>query len=191
MYCPKCATKNADDARFCRACGANISLVSQALEGRLPSGNAPDWWKEVEFLKRAELEKLELRRKKKMLQDPPSLEGGIVKIFTGLGFLLVALSIFVWAPAGHLWWFWMLIPAFTCFGKGISQIVRWQREEHRRSAIISEPDAKGEVNAELPRAPVLQMSSSVTEGTTKLFDRGESAPSSRYAGPVGATDELK
>ena len=35
MFCPKCATQNLDGASFCRACGANISLVPQALTGQM------------------------------------------------------------------------------------------------------------------------------------------------------------
>ena len=36
MFCPKCASQNVDGAHFCRACGANISLVPQALTGQFP-----------------------------------------------------------------------------------------------------------------------------------------------------------
>ena len=35
MFCPKCATQNLDGASFCRTCGANISLVPQALTGQM------------------------------------------------------------------------------------------------------------------------------------------------------------
>ena len=36
MYCPKCGSQNIENAQFCRACGTNLSSVSQALEGKLP-----------------------------------------------------------------------------------------------------------------------------------------------------------
>ncbi|MDQ3650266.1 MAG: zinc-ribbon domain-containing protein [Acidobacteriota bacterium] len=36
MYCPSCAVQNVEGASYCRACGANISLVPQAMTGRLP-----------------------------------------------------------------------------------------------------------------------------------------------------------
>ena len=39
MFCPKCASQNIDGASFCRVCGANISLVPQALSGQLPVAN--------------------------------------------------------------------------------------------------------------------------------------------------------
>ena len=31
MYCPTCAAQNVDNAQFCRACGADISFLSQAM----------------------------------------------------------------------------------------------------------------------------------------------------------------
>ena len=35
MYCPKCGTQN-DDVKFCRGCGENLKVISQAMSGRLP-----------------------------------------------------------------------------------------------------------------------------------------------------------
>ncbi len=43
MFCPKCATQNVDGASFCRSCGANISLIPQALSGQLPTATAGDY----------------------------------------------------------------------------------------------------------------------------------------------------
>ena len=40
MFCPKCATQNLDGASFCRTCGANISLVPQALTGQMSAMDA-------------------------------------------------------------------------------------------------------------------------------------------------------
>jgi len=39
MFCPKCASQNVEGASYCRACGANVSLVPQALNGQLPNAN--------------------------------------------------------------------------------------------------------------------------------------------------------
>jgi uncharacterized membrane protein YvbJ len=36
MYCPKCAEPNADDTKFCRACGENLTVVAQAMSKHLP-----------------------------------------------------------------------------------------------------------------------------------------------------------
>src|SRR5437773_10267467 len=35
MYCPKCGTQN-DEVKFCRGCGENLKVISQAMSGRLP-----------------------------------------------------------------------------------------------------------------------------------------------------------
>ena len=35
MFCPKCAAQNLDGTSFCRVCGANISMIPQALSGEL------------------------------------------------------------------------------------------------------------------------------------------------------------
>ena len=44
MFCPRCAAQNTEEAKFCRACGADISLVPQAMSGalaeRLAAGEA-------------------------------------------------------------------------------------------------------------------------------------------------------
>jgi hypothetical protein len=42
MYCPSCGAQNVDsDARFCRGCGKDLRLVSQALTKRL------SWWRYI------------------------------------------------------------------------------------------------------------------------------------------------
>lgn len=105
MYCPNCAASNPDATKFCRACGVNLSLVPQALTGELPGSRSTDHQKRHEN------------------DDPPSIESGISKFFMGIGFLLVSAAVFFYAPAGKIWWFWMLLPAFGMLGKGIAEIV--------------------------------------------------------------------
>ena len=36
MYCPSCGIQNGDEAKFCRACGENLKVISQAMSRRLP-----------------------------------------------------------------------------------------------------------------------------------------------------------
>lgn len=35
MYCPKCSTQNQDDLAYCRGCGENLLVISQALKKHL------------------------------------------------------------------------------------------------------------------------------------------------------------
>ena len=42
MFCPKCGLSNADEAKFCRACGADVSNVLAVVEGRPPNMTAVD-----------------------------------------------------------------------------------------------------------------------------------------------------
>jgi len=37
MYCPKCGIPNNDETKFCRGCGENLKLISQAMSRRLPA----------------------------------------------------------------------------------------------------------------------------------------------------------
>jgi hypothetical protein len=36
MYCPKCGARNDEGTKFCRACGENLKIISQAMTRRLP-----------------------------------------------------------------------------------------------------------------------------------------------------------
>jgi hypothetical protein len=110
MYCPKCATANADEVKFCRSCGANLSLVPQALTGQLPESR--------DTRRRG-------RHRNRHGRDedgPPNLGRGITQLIMGVGFLIAALAIF-FSPGGQGWWWAMLFPGFTLLGKGIADIV--------------------------------------------------------------------
>ena len=36
MYCPHCGTENVQDTKYCRSCGNDLRLVSQAISKSLP-----------------------------------------------------------------------------------------------------------------------------------------------------------
>lgn len=115
MFCPKCGAENIGGASFCRSCGVDISLVPQALTGRLPSSDNA-------------VEKSGSARRRGR-EEPPSVAGAIEKFILGVGFLVVALSVWKFMPGGFVWWFWMLIPAFAMMGGGLSQFIRAKEEE--------------------------------------------------------------
>ena len=151
MYCPNCASQNNQDAKFCRACGANLTLIPQALTGELPAGRR--------------------RRHRRGFMNGGSadLSSGITKAFAGGGFIM---SAFILCLFGHYWGVWMLIPGFGALGKGVAEIVaaRESQKAVAGSRQVQVPPAPntgslGAANPELTAPPP-----SVTESTTKLFD---------------------
>jgi zinc-ribbon domain len=176
MFCPKCAAQNVDGASFCRVCGANISLVPQALTGRLPPAAPTDG-----------LVSGRRRGRHRDEDRPATLERGIVKLFVGLGFIAAALAVMFRFPGGFTWGWALFIPAFSAIGKGIAQIVAVREAQAARlpgagdysrtfaqrplnsgaTVTLAEPQARA--TGELPASPP-----SVTEGTTRHL--GAEAP---------------
>ena len=162
MFCPKCATQNVNGASFCRSCGANISLIPQALSGQLPTPPAN------EAIERA------LRRKR---WKEPSLAEGSRLLTMGVAFVAVSILIGKYSPGGWHWWYWMLIPAAMFLGRGISDIVRVQQNKNSHTAASQQfpyaaPPQNLPPNTNELRPPV----ASVTEGTTRLLDHDSTRP---------------
>jgi hypothetical protein len=158
MFCPKCATQNLDGASFCRTCGANISLVPQALTGQIVQAAA----EETE-----ESGRRQHRRGKEV-----SLDHAFKNVFMGFAFLIIAIVLS--RTIGYSWWFWMLLPAFSMMGTGIAQYIRVKEREKRAPLTppLTGPQLTAPPTRAFPerarevdelRAPV----PSVTEGTTR------------------------
>ena len=169
MFCPKCATQNLEGASFCRSCGANISLIPQALSGEL---------------QKPELEENQgscRTRRGRVL----TLDQAFKNIFMGIAFLIVSIALSRTIGAG--WWFWMLLPAFSLMGTGIAQYIRL-REHDKRETIASPRAAKMFSNRTAPplqrdlSAPrtgeLMAPVPSVTEGTTRHL--GVEAPTRHF-----------
>lgn len=155
MFCPKCATQNLDGASFCRTCGANISLVPQALAGEIPAPPAEEVGEDS----------CDRRGRRREL----TLDVAFKNMFLGVAFVIIA--IILSRTIGAAWWFWMLIPAFSLMGTGIAQYIRLKDREKRLpyGAPRVQPAMPRTTGQALPRRtdelrpPV----PSVTEGTTR------------------------
>ena len=182
MFCPNCAAQNLDGASFCRVCGANISLVPQALSGQLPQAPEPD-----DFGSRVRRKRERDRARRREIE--PSLEKGIMNVFIGLGFIVAAIAIMLRFPGGVFWGWSFFIPGFSNIGKGVGAIVGSRRSQAGSLPASSQggyfPNQRSN-----PAAPVLSGASaprtgelrtpvpSVTEGTTRHL--GAEAPTKHF-----------
>ncbi|HYJ46115.1 MAG TPA: zinc ribbon domain-containing protein [Pyrinomonadaceae bacterium] len=179
MYCPRCGAQNIEDAKFCRGCGADIALVPQAMTGHLPeTGHASENVVGVVW------DPTGRRRRHRDRDAAPRLDKAVTNVFMGIGFLLVAFSVFLFAPAGRIWWFWMLIPSFSMLGGGIAEYVRFKQSKGEEiklpgmEARKEMPPAPARVSANPQRntAELVPQPPSVTEGTTRHLDLSAEAP---------------
>src|SRR5258705_11875157 len=157
MFWPKCGTQNLEGGRFCRAVGANISLIPQALSGQpLPP-------EEIDNSRAA-------RRARRRGKDV-SLDQSFKNMFMGIAFLIVAIALS--RSIGGGWWFWMLLPAFSMMGKGGAQFIR-VKEREKQQALGARPAQvfpnRPKVTPVLPARKtdgLMPPVASVTEGTTR------------------------
>lgn len=164
MFCPKCATQNLEGASYCRSCGANISLVPQALSGQFPQQQSD----EFDFG----------RRFRKKYGREVTLDRAFKSAFMGLAFLLVSIAL-SFSPMGRGWWFWMMIPAFSMMGSGIAQYIRMKEQRKRavRGTNLSQPampPSRVDTFPARSTGELMATPPSVTEGTTRHL--GAEAP---------------
>jgi hypothetical protein len=163
MFCPKCATQNADDARFCRGCGTDISLVPQAVSGALAERLAAE----------EETRDGHRRHRRDRFGRTPSIERAFKNIFMGLAFVLIAFAVIMRMPGGFTWGYWLFLPAAAMLAKGVGMYVRLQEERRR----LAPPAHNPTYTAVPPPRPASALPPretgemipppSVTEGTTR------------------------
>lgn len=181
MYCPNCAAQ-VDGMKFCRQCGANVSLVPQALTGQLPVAQPEQPVSGLAYDKRG-------RRHRH--NRPASMESAGKEFFGGLGFLVLSLAIWQFFPGGKFWWFWMLLPAFGAMGKGIGQYLSL-REQQRQfhpphyNAAVGLPFVPPQPQIPVPTTSELKLPEravgapqSITEHTTRHLDAAPKRESER------------
>lgn len=178
MFCPKCGVKNVDDAKYCRACGADIGLVPQALARSLPEGA-------FGVLDVEEEESGGSKKRKYKFKEPPTLEKGLSKCMEGVAYLIIFLTGFFYFWGGIFLWIWFIIPALATFGEGVGQIIRSRSGDNTLPARA--PFGAGELAppsshaaGELPAratSEIVAPPPSVTEETTRHL--GAAGPAER------------
>jgi hypothetical protein len=179
MFCPQCATKNVDGASFCRSCGANISLIPQALSGKLPTARVDDdLYRGGPFPpSMGDM----MRSGKRRRNRPPSIDAGIRNLVGGIAFIVVSILVAMYSPGGWTWWYWLLIPASTFIGRGISELVR-ARQAGAFGAAQQSPQLQAPNPIQIPSprntSALMPPVPSVTEGTTRHL--GAEAPTQHF-----------
>ena len=152
MFCPKCATQNVDGASYCRHCGANVSLVPQALNGDLPREPQRD-------------DQYPGRR-------APSMERAIRRLMMGVAFAVMIALATMFAPGKMNWQFWMIVPAMFMFGRGFVELARVHGARNRFE-MTSPPHLNSVRQTELAAVKTGELMTavpSVTESTTRLLE---------------------
>jgi hypothetical protein len=178
MFCPKCAAQNLDEAKFCRACGADISLVPQALTGQL--ARVEDDLSEFDERGRSRVER------------------GSRKLVEGVVFLVVFLCMMFFFRQFFWVTFWFIFPAISKIGTGIGLLSQhaWRQSGHLPGGIKTTARVGASETTALPvsqttalprmnlneiepadTAEIVAPPPSVTEGTT------------RHLGAVGREDD--
>ncbi|HKY03508.1 MAG TPA: zinc ribbon domain-containing protein [Blastocatellia bacterium] len=157
MYCPKCGTQNLEDIKYCRSCGANLSLVPQALSGEFTQERAVGH----------DAEGKPYDRHGRRMHHQPSLASGIQTAFAGTAFLIIAIVLFL---TGQKWGLWMLIPAFAILGKGVGEIAASKQSQPQLQSAPPPARTTGELPPEHSYGALPQSPPSVTENTTRHLD---------------------
>lgn len=171
MFCPRCAAHNIDDAKYCRVCGADISLLPQVLSGELATNLSVVDESAVEEQGKRRRRRDKKRDKEEEEKKPPTLEKAFENIGTGVAFLVISIMVALFMPGGRFWWYWMLIPALACAGEGVGQYLRVRSEKTlggKSTPQLRAPQASPDIY--LPPRDTAEMRlppPSITENTTR------------------------
>src|SRR5262245_250039 len=107
MYCPGCSTQATEGAKFCKSCGMNLTVVTQALTGGVLVASDP-------------LRDREFKRARKQITD------GIQGLSIGAAILITAVLCYLIIPTTT--WVYVLALALALVGivklfRSIGQIV--------------------------------------------------------------------
>jgi hypothetical protein len=194
MICPRCASNQSDDIKFCTSCGANLQAVREVLDVR-DSGKKFDWsdtWVAEMFMsgKAQELRKLEMERRLGITPEIKrynEIKAGVIVSSVGVG-LAIFLAIFMQGIVGKVEpdvvpiitriWIAGIIPfmvglALIVNGLVVSKrIVEAMEREHQRDKSLEEtPAPRGLRTADT--SEFIPAGTSVTEHTTRHLQNSE------------------
>ena len=184
MYCPKCASQNNDDVKFCRQCGANLRFVQEVIAR---GGEKEFSWQKtwVAEMLMSEQERDRLQGVTPEIKRLNELKGGVITALVGLGSMIFLKVLLAAVAAGepehdarilHSVWVVGIVPFLVGLGlifNGLfvsKKIVRLK--EQLPSNQLPTPNT-----AQLPpQMPSARPGSSVTDPTTALLDKMPPVP---------------
>ncbi len=151
MYCPKCGIQNNDETKFCRGCGENLKVVSQAMSRHLP------------VILASKMDAYLERKNSRIRRD--SIFGalsGTIFLICGLYFIIEGKT--SWARS-------LFFVATGCIALLWSL---WDHMVYKRSLsldvrVVRGPPTADEL-AQIDAAQIVEPPASITESTTRHFD---------------------
>ena len=167
MFCPCCGVKSSQvDTKFCRACGADLTLVSQAMAGQI------SW-------RRHFLAKLDdyLLSKREYEERESAREGGW-NIFLGATLFSISIWSLVTGEGGPIFWVVLLLFSLVSLKIGIGNLRLYRRylvgnsvpEVKQELTSLRLDEGKG-TSIRYVEETKKVMPVSVTENTTELIDK--------------------
>ncbi len=151
MYCPKCAAP-IDGVKFCRQCGANVSLVPQALTGQLPAPVQTEATPPAMQTTDVHYGRRQRRHRPAQPEGPPSMAHAFNNVLIGLGFLAAVAIVMRFSPGGMSWGWVFLFPAMAAFGRAVSEYHRAAEAQQQARPQQFQPTLM--TQAVIPHAPV-------------------------------------
>ena len=168
MYCPRCATETSElDAKFCRSCGVDLNLVTQAMAGKIS-------WRSY-LLNRLDHFLLSQRQ----FEKRENARDGGWNTFLGVGLLLSSITGLITEPRLWSFWLFLLLLSFVSLMIGIGNLRLYKRYQRGGDppqvrpnkgplTLLEIPTEKRQL-APSPAATSRSVPASVTENTTELL----------------------
>jgi hypothetical protein len=197
MICPRCASEQSDELKFCKSCGAHLEAVRQVLNIRETPANF-DWsktWVADMFLSHAEQKRRrrELERQSGITPEEKrrtEIKAGVITSCSGLGvaillYVLMQGIILSGRAAGaeeilSRIWVAGVIPILVGLALIINGVFVSRRHADNRDGLITDSalppsDPRSHTLRVGEIGPTEPSTFSVTEGTTKHLDKLDSS----------------
>jgi hypothetical protein len=192
MLCPRCASNQSDDIKFCTFCGANLQAVREAMEIRDKKFDWSDTWVAEMFRsgEAAERAKLEMERRLGITPEVKrynEIKAGVIVSSVGIA-LAIFLAIFMQGIAGKVepdaaeiitrLWVVGVIPfmvglALIVNGLVVSKrMVQVMEREQQRNKTLEEGEAPRGLRA-ADTSEFIPTNASVTDQTTRHLEKAQ------------------